>query len=286
MPLTIRRVLLIDGTGAKLERATVVVDGDRIVAVGPDSRVKIPRGSRVIEGQGRALLPGLIDCHVHYCLDAGPDVIRTLEQDDPTVTAIKAVTHARATLEAGITTVRDVGSRDHISIRSPSTTTVARSSLAPVPSISSTRRIASGMGLDSERGLNLADVAVHFHLAEERLELAGLVDNERAPLDAPVGLSVHVLLLVDPVGLRDLTVLIAQQGEGEAVFLDELLMGLGVVHADAQHDGVSLLDRAQGVPKAARFLGEPRRVVLGVEVEHHLFAFEALQADRLAVLVG
>src|SRR3989441_5138483 len=96
MSLTIRNILVIDGTGAKLERATIVVDGDRIVAVGPDSRVKIPRGSRVIEGQGRALLPGLIDCHVHYCLDAGPDAIRTLEQDDPTVTAIKAVTHARS----------------------------------------------------------------------------------------------------------------------------------------------------------------------------------------------
>src|SRR6266704_5356926 len=171
-------------------------------------------------------------------------------------------------------------------IRSSSTTTVARSSLAPVPSISSTRRIASGMGLDSERGLDLADVAVHFHLAEDRLELAGFVDDECAALDAPVGLPVHVLLLVDPVGLRNLAVLIAQQREGEAVFLDELLMGLGVVHADAQYDGVSLLDRAQGVPKAARFLGAPRRVVLGVEVEHHLFAFEALQADRLAVLVG
>src|SRR5213594_990657 len=119
MSLAIRNILVIVGTGAKLERATVVVDGDRIAAVGPDSRVKIPRGSRVIEGQGRALLPGLIDCHVHYCLDAGPDAIRTLEQDDPTVTAIKAVTHARATLEAGITTVRDVGSRDHISISGP-----------------------------------------------------------------------------------------------------------------------------------------------------------------------
>src|SRR5881396_1374463 len=116
MSLAIRNILVIDGTGARLERATVVVDGDRIAAVGPDSRVKIPRGSRVIEGQGRALLPGLIDCHVHYCLDADPDAIRTLEQDDPTVTAVKAVTHARATLEAGITTVRDVGSRDHISI--------------------------------------------------------------------------------------------------------------------------------------------------------------------------
>jgi imidazolonepropionase-like amidohydrolase len=116
MSLAIRNILVIDGTGAKLERATVVVDGDRIAAVGADSRVKIPRRSRVIEGRGLALLPGLIDCHVHYCLDASPDTIRTLEQDDPTVTAIKAVAHARATLEAGVTTVRDVGSRGHISI--------------------------------------------------------------------------------------------------------------------------------------------------------------------------
>jgi imidazolonepropionase-like amidohydrolase len=116
MSLAICNILVIDGTGAKLERATVVVDGDRIAAVGPDSRVKIPQRSRVIEGQGRALLPGLIDCHVHYCLDASPDAIRSLEQDDPTVTAFKAVAHARATLVAGITTVRDVGSRGHISI--------------------------------------------------------------------------------------------------------------------------------------------------------------------------
>src|SRR5437870_13573467 len=63
-------------------------------------------------------------------------------------------------------------------------------------------------------------------------------------------------------------------------------MGLGIVHADAQHDGVGLLDRSQGVTKAARFLGTPRCVVLGVEVEHYLFAFEALETDRLAVLVG
>src|SRR2546430_2135319 len=116
MSLDIRNILVIDGTGAKQQRATVVVDGDRIAAVGPDSRVKIPRRSRVIEGRGPAPLPGLIDCHVHYCLDASPDTIRTLEQDDPTVTAIKAVAHARATVEAGTTTARDVGSRGHISI--------------------------------------------------------------------------------------------------------------------------------------------------------------------------
>src|SRR5437899_3453482 len=116
MSLAIRNILVIVGTGARLERATVVEDVDQVAAAGPDSVVKLPRGSRVLEGRGRALRPGLTDCHVHYCPDAGPDTIRTLDQDDPTVTAIKAVTHARATLEAGITTVRDVGSRDHISI--------------------------------------------------------------------------------------------------------------------------------------------------------------------------
>jgi len=115
-PLAIRQALLIDGTGAKPTRATVMVDGDRIAAVGPDSRIQIPQGARVIEGRELALLPGLIDCHVHYCLDASPDSLRSIEQDDPTVTAVKAVAHARATLKAGVTTVRDVGSRGHISI--------------------------------------------------------------------------------------------------------------------------------------------------------------------------
>ena len=130
VPLAIRSALLIDGTGAWQERATVVVDDSRITAIGPDARVKIPKGSPVIEGKGRTLLPGLIDCHVHYCLDASPDSIQSLERDDPTVTAVKAVAHARATLEAGITTVRDVGSRDHISI---SVTRAIRNGIVPGP---------------------------------------------------------------------------------------------------------------------------------------------------------
>ncbi len=130
MALAIRSVLLIDGAGARQERATIVLEGSRIAAVGPDARVKIPKGARVIEGKGRTVLPGLIDCHVHYCLDAGPDAIRSLERDDPTVTAVKAAAHARATLEAGITTVRDVGSRDHISI---SVTRAIRAGIVPGP---------------------------------------------------------------------------------------------------------------------------------------------------------
>ncbi len=129
-PLVIRHALVIAGTGAKPQRATVVIEDGRIQAIGTDARITIPKGATVIEGAGHALLPGLIDCHVHYCLDAGPDSIRSLEVDDPTVTAIKAVTHARATLEAGVTTVRDVGSRGHISI---SVTRAIRAGIIPGP---------------------------------------------------------------------------------------------------------------------------------------------------------
>src|SRR2546422_9613046 len=104
MSLAIRNILVIDGTGAKLERATVVVDGDRIVAVGPDSRGKIPRGSRGIEGQGRALLPGLIDFHVHYFLDARPGCIPTPQQGDPPRPPLKALPPPPAAPEARDTT--------------------------------------------------------------------------------------------------------------------------------------------------------------------------------------
>jgi len=128
--LAIRSVQLIDGTGARLERASVLVEDSLISAVGPDDRVKIPPGARVLDGRGKALLPGLIDCHVHYCLDGSADSIRSFEEDDPAVTAVKAVAHARATVEAGITTVRDVGSRDHISI---SVTRAIRAGIVPGP---------------------------------------------------------------------------------------------------------------------------------------------------------
>ena len=130
MPLAIRNVFLIDGKDHWQDRTTVLLDGPRISSVGPDSRAKFPKGTQVIEGAGQALLPGLIDCHIHYCLDASADSIASFERDDPALTAVKAVTHARVTLDAGITTVRDLGSRDHISI---SLTRAIREGLVPGP---------------------------------------------------------------------------------------------------------------------------------------------------------
>ena len=71
--VAIRSVRVIDGTGRTIERATVVVRGTTIAAVGSDRDLSIPHGATKIDGQGLTLLPGLIDCQVHLCLGAEPD---------------------------------------------------------------------------------------------------------------------------------------------------------------------------------------------------------------------
>jgi imidazolonepropionase-like amidohydrolase len=85
----------------------VIVRGDRIESVqsGTD---RVPQGARLVDLSSQALLPGLIDCHTHLVgrIEWGniPAVDRTAAQD-----ALDGVANARATVEAGFTTVRDVG---------------------------------------------------------------------------------------------------------------------------------------------------------------------------------
>lgn len=52
--------------GERLERHTVVVRGDRIIAVAPDDAIVLPDGATVIDGGGQFLSPGIADMHVHY----------------------------------------------------------------------------------------------------------------------------------------------------------------------------------------------------------------------------
>lgn len=111
--IAIHNTRLIDGNGQAIERATIIIREGKIHAAGPSRAVSIPRGATRIDGHGLTLLPGLIDCHVHLCLGAEPDVVQAIEQETPTETLLKSSQMARQTLEAGVTTVRDVGSRDH-----------------------------------------------------------------------------------------------------------------------------------------------------------------------------
>ncbi|TMQ28647.1 MAG: amidohydrolase family protein [Nitrospirae bacterium] len=111
--LAIRSVRVIEGTGRTIERAMVVIRGATITAVGSDRDFSLPRGTTKIDGRGLTLLPGLIDCHVHLCLGAEPDVVDAISKEPPALTLLKSSRAARQTLDAGFTTVRDVGSRDH-----------------------------------------------------------------------------------------------------------------------------------------------------------------------------
>jgi len=106
---------VIDGTGAAaIANGVVVVEGDRITAVGPEASVRIPAGAQRIDLGDATLLPGLIDAHVHFFGRALEDR-GSAEQgtrDFPGYSAIVGAEHARRTLLAGFTSVRQAGSGD------------------------------------------------------------------------------------------------------------------------------------------------------------------------------
>lgn len=74
--IAVRDVALIDPRAESPVRGqTVVVDGDRILRVGPAATTAIPAGATIIEGRGRFLMPGLWDMHVHTSVPAGRAVL-------------------------------------------------------------------------------------------------------------------------------------------------------------------------------------------------------------------
>ncbi len=99
-PIAITNVRIIDGNGGTpIERGTIVVEGQRIVAVGASSEVHMPAGSRRIDGKGGSVLPGLADMHVHLLggIDGvGLDILGYQK-------------YMNALLYAGVTTVMDTG---------------------------------------------------------------------------------------------------------------------------------------------------------------------------------
>ena len=92
-----------------LNDAWVSVEDDRIVEV-TSSEPRVSQGAVRVDAPDATLLPGLIDCHVHFAMSGGPDWLS--EMKEPYATSCwRAAIHARKTLEAGFTTVRTLGGR-------------------------------------------------------------------------------------------------------------------------------------------------------------------------------
>jgi imidazolonepropionase-like amidohydrolase len=101
----VRGGTVLDGRGGPPAPGDVVIEGDRIVEVGSGLD-----GDSEVDATGLTVLPGLFDCHVHVTAD-GPDLLRSLGQPF-SYQFYRAAANLAATLDCGITTVRDAGGAD------------------------------------------------------------------------------------------------------------------------------------------------------------------------------
>ena len=89
----------------------VLVRGNRIEAAGPASQVSAPAGATTVRQPGLTLIPGLIEGHSHLLLHPYNEAPwdRQVLNEPEALRVARAVNHARETLLAGFTTVRDLG---------------------------------------------------------------------------------------------------------------------------------------------------------------------------------
>jgi len=112
--IAIRAGHLIDGrSAAPIPNAVILIEGEKIKAVGPN--LAIPAGAQVIDLSKSTVLPGLIDCHTHITFEPG-NYYEQIFRKSPIDLAVSVHINAKRTLEAGFTTIRDVGAPEFIDV--------------------------------------------------------------------------------------------------------------------------------------------------------------------------
>ena len=111
---------LIDGFGSKpLRNSVIIIEGERIKAVGQVGVLAIPKGAEVISTEGMTVLPGLWDMHVHLMINGHSDYTHWDKTYPPLWESIIMPASAKQLLLAGVTSARDLGAplKDSISVR-------------------------------------------------------------------------------------------------------------------------------------------------------------------------
>src|SRR5512134_229644 len=116
MAVVIHGAQLIDGTGAPaVADGAVVVEDDRITAVGPISSLRLPPGAQVVEAGG-TVLPGFVNAHTHCSIIPGLGDQTGQMRAGPLPSAFRAAGNMRRELRSGVTTARIMGEEHYLDV--------------------------------------------------------------------------------------------------------------------------------------------------------------------------
>jgi len=195
----IRAGHLFDATSDNMRDNVVIqVVGDRIQSVAPAQSAQIPKGATVIDLSHATVLPGLIDCHVH--LDSRADRYDEIYRfkDTPFSRAFAAVVHARKTLEAGFTSVRDVGSLPFLAVDLRNS---INEGLVPGPRIVASGPPISITGGHGDLNNYSPQTRVSMFPEERDFQIADGVDQVRHVVRAQVKYGVDVIKILATGGV-------------------------------------------------------------------------------------
>ena len=117
MKWAIKTQRLFDGTGSPVVRdALVVIENAHIVAVGPASQVTLPEGTALLDVGERLVLPGMIDAHVHLLWSGSVSSGQESKVATDSQALLMGARNAQVALKSGLTTVRDCGDRNYLSL--------------------------------------------------------------------------------------------------------------------------------------------------------------------------
>jgi imidazolonepropionase-like amidohydrolase len=115
--ILVRGKILIDGLGSPpIKGGAVIIEGERILAVGTEEKIKVEGVTRTIDCSDQTLLPGLIDCHNHLSLDPTLDNYLYRMNDSIPELSLRATTTMAVDLLSGVTTSRCLGDKGFLDV--------------------------------------------------------------------------------------------------------------------------------------------------------------------------